>query len=84
LIALAARCASFYASRDLLAMARAGLRDKLRAAIQQAGRERARTVVTGAQTSYAGSAAAVRIEVHPVRAPRSPVLSAPTSPMPCR
>src|SRR5580692_5352945 len=61
------RVAAGEPSRDLLAMARAGLRDKLRAAIQQAGRERARTVVTGAQTSYAGSAAAVRIEVHPVQ-----------------
>ena len=54
-------------SRDLLAMAREGLRNKLRAAIQQASREHAHTIATGAQASYGGSALAVRIEVHPVQ-----------------
>ena len=53
-------------SRDLFAMAREGLRDKLRAAIRQASRGHALAIVTGAQASYAGSAVAVRIEVHPV------------------
>ncbi len=53
-------------SRDLLAMARDGLRNKLRAAVQQASRERAHTTATGARASYGGVAAAVRIEVHPV------------------
>ena len=53
-------------SRDLLAMARDGLRNKLRAAVQQASRERAHTTTTGARASYGGVAAAVRIEVHPV------------------
>src|SRR5690349_14803913 len=54
-------------SRDLLNMAREGLRDKLRAVIQQASRENAPTIATGAQASYGGSAVAVRIEVHPVQ-----------------
>jgi two-component system CheB/CheR fusion protein len=54
-------------SRDLLAMAREGLRYKLRAAVQQASRERAHTTATGAQASYGGVAVAVRIEVHPVQ-----------------
>src|SRR5258707_2427476 len=40
------RVASGEPSRDLLAMAREGLRSKLRAAIQQAGRERAPTIAT--------------------------------------
>src|SRR5271168_3262156 len=61
------RVAAGEPSRDLFAMAREGLRDKLRAAIRQASREHARTIVTGAQTSFAGSAVAVRIEVHPVQ-----------------
>ena len=54
-------------SRDLLIMAREGLRNKLRAAVQQASRERAHTIATGAQANYGGSALAVRIEVHPVQ-----------------
>ena len=54
-------------SRDLLDMAREGLRNKLRAAIQQASRENALAIATGAQASYGGSAVAVRIEVHPVQ-----------------
>src|ERR1700719_3383109 len=43
-------------SRDLLNMAREGLRNKLRAAIQQASREHALTIATGAHASYDGSA----------------------------
>jgi two-component system, chemotaxis family, CheB/CheR fusion protein len=54
-------------SRDVLAMAREGLRNKLRAAIQQANREHALTIATGAQASYAGNPVAVRIEVRPVQ-----------------
>src|SRR5271163_1947130 len=61
------RVAAGEPSRDLFAMAREGLRDKLRAAIRQASREHTRTIATGAQASYAGTAVAVRIEVHPVR-----------------
>ncbi len=48
-------------------MAREGLRNKLRAAIQQASQEHALAIATGAQASYGGSAVAVRIEVHPVQ-----------------
>ena len=54
-------------SRDLLAMAREGLRTKLRAAVQQASRGHAHATATGAEASYGGSALAVRIEVHPVQ-----------------
>ncbi|MGB9646851.1 MAG: CheR family methyltransferase, partial [Stellaceae bacterium] len=54
-------------SRDLLNMAREGLRNKLRAAIQHASRENALTIATGAQVSYGGNAVVVRIEVHPVQ-----------------
>src|SRR6202008_2359438 len=54
-------------SRDLLAMAREGLRNKLRAAIQQASREHALTIATGAQLTLGGRAVAVPIEVHPVQ-----------------
>ena len=61
------RVAAGEPSRDLFAMAREGLRDKLRAAIRQASRGHALAIVTGAQASYAGSAVAVRIEVHPVQ-----------------
>ncbi len=61
------RVAAGEPSRELLAMAREGLRNKLRAAIQQATREHALAIATGAQVSDGGTAAAVRIEVHPVR-----------------
>ena len=55
------------ASRDIFAMAREGLRTKLRAAIRQAGRERARVVLGGAQVDRDGIAVAVSISVEPVR-----------------
>jgi two-component system CheB/CheR fusion protein len=61
------RVAAGEPSRDLLAMAREGLRNKLRAAIQQASREHTLSIVTGAQASFGGSAVTVRIEVHPVQ-----------------
>ena len=61
------RVAAGEPSRDLLDMAREGLRHKLRAAVQQASREHAYTAATGTQASYGGSALAVRIEVHPVQ-----------------
>ena len=53
--------------RDLLAMAREGLRSKLRAAIQKASREHAHATATGAQTSFGGSTPTVRVEVDPVQ-----------------
>ena len=54
-------------SRDLLAMAREGLRNKLRAVVQQASREHARATAVGAQANHGGNAVAVRIEAHPVQ-----------------
>jgi two-component system, chemotaxis family, CheB/CheR fusion protein len=54
-------------SRDLLAMAREGLHNKLRAVVQQASREDARATAAGAQVNHGGHAVAVRIEVHPVQ-----------------
>ena len=61
------RVAAGEPSRDLLAMAREGLRNKLRAAIQQASREHARAIATGVRASDGGNGVAVRIEVHPVQ-----------------
>jgi two-component system CheB/CheR fusion protein len=54
-------------SRDLMAMAREGLRHKLRAAIHRASEERARAIVTGAQVRYDGKATAVSVAVQPVQ-----------------
>ena len=61
------RVAAGEPSRDLLSMARDGLRDKLRTAILQASRERVRAVVTGARARDIEGAGAVRIEVLPVQ-----------------
>jgi two-component system CheB/CheR fusion protein len=60
------RVAAGEPSRDLLDMAREGLRNKLRAAIQEASRGQTPATATSAQTSYGGVAVTVRIEVHPV------------------
>jgi len=60
------RVAAGEPSRDLLAMVREGLRNKLRMAIQQASEEHARAVVTGARVSHGTSSVAVSIEVQPV------------------
>ena len=46
------RVAAGEPSRDLLAMAREGLRNKLRAAIQQASREHALAIATGGHSSH--------------------------------
>ena len=54
------------ANGDILAMAREGLRHKLRTAILQAGREHARVLVTGAQLRREGRSIAVSIDVRPV------------------
>ena len=54
------------ANGDILAMTREGLRNKLRTAILQAGREHARALVTGAQLRREGRSIAVSIEVRPV------------------
>ena len=55
------------ASRDLLAMARDGLRTKLRAAIRRAARDNACVALGGAQMECDGSAVTVSIRVQPVR-----------------
>ena len=55
------------ANGDILAMAREGLRHKLRTAILQAGREHARVLVTGAQLRREGRSIAVSIDVRPRR-----------------
>lgn len=54
------------ASKDILAMARDGLRPRLRAAIERAGRERARVVVRGAHLEESSGQTAVCIVVEPV------------------
>src|SRR6185437_16901600 len=53
-------------SRDLMAMARDGLRNKLRAAIHRASEERARAVVTGAQIRYDGNTLMISVAAQPV------------------
>src|SRR6266404_963195 len=55
------------ASRDLFAMARDGLRTKLRAAIRQAGQQHARVAVGGAQVDRNGDAVAVSVSVQPLQ-----------------
>jgi len=54
-------------SRDLLAMARESLRNKLRAAIFRASEERRRAVMSGAKIQYDGETFAVSIAVQPVQ-----------------
>ena len=51
------------ASRDVIAMAREGLRSKLRAAIQRAGQEPANILVSDAQMEHDGATIPVRIEI---------------------
>ena len=54
------------ANGDILAMARAGLRNKLRAAISQAAREHVRVLVPGAQLRREDRTLGVSIDVRPV------------------
>jgi two-component system CheB/CheR fusion protein len=61
------RVASGEPSRDLLAMARGGLRNKLRAAIQQASEAGKRVVVSGGQVKEGASSVSVSIAVQPVQ-----------------
>jgi len=68
------RVAAGEPSRDLLAMAREGLRNKLRIAIHQASQEQARTIVSGAAVSHGGRSVAVRIEVQPLHSDAEPLL----------
>jgi len=55
------------ASRDLFAMARDGLRTRLRAAVHQASREHTRIVLGGAQMDRNGEAVAVSVAVQPIQ-----------------
>lgn len=54
-------------SHDLLAMARRGMRTKLRSAIQQASKDNARIVIAGGRTSDEADAGTFSIAVQPVR-----------------
>jgi two-component system, chemotaxis family, CheB/CheR fusion protein len=54
-------------SNDLLAMAREGMRTKLRSAIQQASQESARVVIAGGRTTEDSNADPFSIAVQPVR-----------------
>lgn len=54
-------------SRDLLAMARDGLRNKLGAAIRQASQDQARAIATGARMRHGDGSLAVTIEVQPLQ-----------------
>ena len=54
-------------SRDLLAMAREGVRNRLRAVIERASRENARAIASGTQLSNGAATDAVSIAVQPVR-----------------
>ena len=60
------RVAPGHPSHDLLAMARQGLRTKLRSAIQQASQDHARIVVAGGQTTQDGKPDPFTITVQPV------------------
>ena len=58
--------ASGHPTNDVLAMAREGVRNKLRSAIQQAIQENARVVVTGGRTKQDGHPRAFSVAVQPV------------------
>jgi two-component system CheB/CheR fusion protein len=53
-------------THDLFAMARPGVRNKLRSAIQQATQENVRIIVTGGRLTHDGRPLAFRIDVQPV------------------
>src|SRR5437762_2211984 len=55
------------ASRDLFAMARDGLRTRLRAAVHQASREQVRVALGGAQMDRNGESVAVSVAVQPLQ-----------------
>ena len=61
------RVAAGEPSRDLLAMAREGLRSKLRAAIQQASEEHKRVILSGGQVKADGTVLSVSVAVQPVQ-----------------
>ena len=55
------------ANRDILAMAREGLRTKLRSAIQQAAQDHLRVALSGAHVSRDGRTTSVGVDVRPVK-----------------
>ena len=61
-------------SHDLLAMARQGLRTKLRSAIQRASQEGARIVIAGGRTNEDGQPGSFSIAVQPVRSENEDLL----------
>ena len=61
------RVASGEPSRDLLAMAREGLRHKLRAAVLQAIEEHKRAIVSGGRVKVGGNSVSVSVAVQPVQ-----------------
>jgi two-component system, chemotaxis family, CheB/CheR fusion protein len=54
-------------THDLLAMARQGMRTKLRSAIQQASQRKTRVIVAGGRTSHGGDQRTFSISVEPVQ-----------------
>jgi two-component system CheB/CheR fusion protein len=60
------RVASGHPTHDLLAMARATMRTRLRSAIQQASRENARIVVPGGRINHDGNPGSFSIAVQPI------------------
>jgi len=60
------RVAPGHPTHDLLAMARASMRTRLRSAIQQASRENARIVVAGGRINHDGNPVSFSIAVQPV------------------
>ena len=60
------RVAPGHPTHDLLAMARQGMRTKLRSAIQRASQENARIVVAGGRTNHDGNPGSFSIAVQPV------------------
>jgi two-component system, chemotaxis family, CheB/CheR fusion protein len=60
------RVASGYPTHDLLAMARHGMRTRLRSAIQQASQENLRIIIAGGRVNHNGYTASFNIDVQPV------------------
>jgi two-component system CheB/CheR fusion protein len=61
-------------SHDLLAMARDGIRTKLRAAIEQAAQQNTRTIVDGGRINHDGAKCPFAIDIQPVLSDGEPLL----------
>ena len=68
------RVVAGHPSHDLLAMARQGLRTKLRSAIQRASQEVTRIVIAGGRTNNDGQSGSFSIAVQPVRSENEDLL----------